>query len=266
MSKQTAIRGGERVSIYDVGSGLNNNQLICECCDESLIAKKGDKNRPHFAHQANSECVYNKINANGSGGVGAAHTNAQNNFCKCYNDDKISMRIKYHPKCISGSMCRTWIEFDLKKRFPPNEYCIELEYYYKNHDNVHKFDIAILKKNDINAPPVYNIEILNKHATEEEKRMNIEWVEISAKQVNDQIVCDSRIKPIFTYDCRRNNNLVETTCYKCIQYLKEQREYQRKKYEREQEIWLKEWEKDEREQREKEKQEQEQREKEKQEQ
>ena len=266
MSKQTAIRGGERVSIYDVGSGLNNNQLICECCDESLIAKKGDKNRPHFAHQANSECVYNKINANGSGGVGAAHTNAQNNFCKCYNDDKISMRIKYHPKCISGSMCRTWIEFDLKKRFPPNEYCIELEYYYKNHDNVHKFDIAILKKNDITAPPVYNIEILNKHATEEEKRMNIEWVEISAKQVNDQIVCDSRIKPIFTYDCRRNNNLVETTCYKCIQYLKEQREYQRKKYEREQEIWLKEWEKDEREQREKEKQEQEQREKEKQEQ
>ena len=263
MSKQTAIRGGERVSIYDGGSGLNNNQLICECCDESLIAKKGDKNRPHFAHQANSECVYNKINANGSGGVGAAHINAQNNFCKCYNDDKISMRIKYHPKCISGSMCRTLIEFDLKKRFPPNEYCIELEYCYKNHDNVHKFDIAILKKNDITAPPVYNIEILNKHVTEERKRTNVEWVEICAKQVNNQIVCDSRIKPIFTYDCRRNNNLVETTCYKCIQYLKEQRE----KYEREQEMWLKEQrEKEKREQRKKEKQEQEQREKEKQEQ
>ena len=265
MSKQTAIRGGERVSIYDVGSGLNNNQLICECCDESLIAKKGDTNRHHFAHQANSECVYNKINAKGSGGVGAAHINAQNNFCKCYNDDKISMRIKYHPKCISGSMCKTWIEFDLKKRFPPNEYCIELEYYYKHHDNVHKFDIfdiAILKKDNITAPPVYNIEILNKHATEEKKRTNVEWVEICAKQVNDQIVCDGRIKPILFYECRRNNNLVETTCYKCIQYT----EYQRKKYEREQEIWLKEWEKDEREQREKEKQEQEQREKEKQEQ
>ena len=191
MSKQTAIRGGERVSIYDVDSGLNNNRLICECCDESLIAKKGDTNRHHFAHQANSECVYNKINANGSGGVGAAHINAQNNFCKCYNDDKISMRIKYHPKCISGSMCKTWIEFDLKKRFPPNEYCIELEYYYKHHDNVHKFDIfdiAILKKDNITAPPVYNIEILNKHATEEKKRKNVEWVEICAKKVNEQIV------------------------------------------------------------------------------
>ena len=249
MSKQTAIRGGERVSIYDVDSGLNNNRLICECCDESLIAKKGDTNRHHFAHQANSECVYNKINANGSGGVGAAHINAQNNFCKCYNDDKISMRIKYHPKCISGSMCKTWIEFDLKKRFPPNEYCIELEYYYKHHDNVHKFDIfdiAILKKDNITAPPVYNIEILNKHATEEKKRTNVEWVEICAKQVNDQIVCDGRIKPILFYECRRNNNLVETTCYKCIQYT----EYQREKYEREQEMWLKE-------QREKEKQEQE---------
>jgi hypothetical protein len=263
MSKQTAIRGNERVSIYDVDSGLNNNRLICECCDESLIAKKGDTNRHHFAHQANSECVYNKINANGSGGVGAAHINAQNNFCKCYNDDKISMRIKYHPKCISGSMCKTWIEFDLKKRFPPNEYCIELEYYYNHHDNVQIYDIAILKKDNITAPPVYNIEIRNKHATEEKKRMNIEWVEISAKQVNDQIVCDGRIKPILFYECRRNNNLVETTCYKCIQYLKEQRE----KYEREQEMWLKEQrEKEKREQRKKEKQEQEQREKEKQEQ
>ena len=252
MSKQTAIRGGERVSIYDVDSGLNNNRLICECCDESLIAKKGDTNRHHFAHQANSECVYNKINANGSGGVGAAHINAQNNFCKCYNDDKISMRIKYHPKCISGSMCKTWIEFDLKKRFPPNEYCIELEYYYKHHDNVHKFDIfdiAILKKDNITAPPVYNIEILNKHATEEKKRTNVEWVEICAKQVNDQIVCDGRIKPILFYECRRNNNLVETTCYKCIQYT----EYQREKEKREQ----RKKEKREQEQREKEKQEQE---------
>jgi len=266
MSKQTAIRGNERVSIYDVASGLNNNRLICECCGESLIAKKGDTNRHHFAHQANSECVYNK-NANGSGGVGPSHINAQNNFCKCYNDDKISMRIKYHPKCISGRMCRTWIEFDLKKRFPPNEYCIELEYYYKHHDIIYIFDIAILQKNNITAPPVYNIEILNKHATEEKKRMNIEWVEISAKQVNDQIVCDSRIKPILFYECLRNNNIVENKCDKCVQYT----EYQRKKYEREQEIWeqtqrekeKRQQEKEEQEQQEKEKQEQKQREKEK---
>jgi hypothetical protein len=264
MSKQTAIRGNERVSIYDVASGLNNNRLICECCGESLIAKKGDTNRHHFAHQANSECVYNK-NANGSGGVGPAHINAQNNFCKCYNNDKISMRIKYRKtECISGRMCKTEPdEFDLKKRFPPNEYCIEQNYYYKHHDDISIFDIAILQKNNITAPPVYNIEILNKHATEEKKRMNIEWVEISAKQVNDQIVCDSRIKPILFYECRRNNNITDNKCDKCVQYT----EYQRKKYEREQEKWLKEQrEKDEREQRKKEKQEQEQQEKEKQEQ
>ena len=167
MSKKTAIKGNERVSIFDVDSGLNNNQLICECCGESLIAKKGDTNRHHFAHQANSECVYNKINANGSGGVGAAHINAQNNFCKCYNDDKISMRIKYHPKCISGSMCKTWIEFDLKKRFPPSEYIMEIEYYYRTNGSICQFDIAILSKTNITAPPVYNIEILNKHATGE---------------------------------------------------------------------------------------------------
>ena len=264
MSKQTAIRGNERVSIYDVDSGLNNNRLICECCGESLIAKKGDIKRHHFAHKPNSECVYNKTNTNGPGGVGLAHINAQNNFCKCYNDDKISMRIKYHPKCISGSMCRTWIEFDLKKRFPPNEYCMELEYYYKSNDNIYRFDIAILQKNNITAPPVYNIEILDAHVTNETNRMNIEWVEISAKQVNDQI-CDSRIKPILFYECQRNNNIVENKCDKCVQYT----EYQRKKYEREQEIWeqtqrekeKRQQEKEEQEQREKEKQEQEQREK-----
>ncbi len=93
MSKQTAIRGNERVSIYDVDSGLNNNRLICECCGESLIAKKGDIKRHHFAHKPNSECVYNKTNTNGPGGVGLAHIDAQNNFCKCYNDDKISPKM-----------------------------------------------------------------------------------------------------------------------------------------------------------------------------
>jgi hypothetical protein len=132
-------------------------------------------------------------------------------------------------------MCKTEPdEFDLKKRFPPNEYCIELDYYYKHHDNVHKFDIAILQKNNITAPPVYNIEILDTHATEEKKRMNIEWVEISAKQVNDQIVRESRIKPILFYECRRNNNITDNKCDKCVQYTEYQREYQRKKYEREQ--------------------------------
>ena len=225
MSKKTAIKGNERVSIFDVPSGLNNNQLICECCSESLIAKKGDTNRHHFAHKANSECVYNK-NANGSGGVGAAHINAQENIYKYYNDDKISIRIKYHPiECSSGSMCETWGEFDLKKRFPPSEYIMGIEYYYKMNDSFCKFDIAILSKTNITAPPVYNIEILDTHVTKEEKRMNVEWVEISAKEVNDNIVYSGNIKPILIYQCKRNNNTVDNKCDKCIQYQRKQEQW-----------------------------------------
>ena len=225
MSKKTAIKGNERVSIFDVDSGLNNNQLICECCGESLIAKKGDTNRHHFAHKANSQCVYNK-NANGSGGVGAAHINAQEKIYKYYNDYKISIRIKCHPiKCSSGSMCRTWGEFDLKKRFPPSEYIMEIEYYYRTNGSICQFDIAILSKTNITAPPVYNIEILDTHATKEEKRMNVEWVEISAKEVNDKIVYSGDIKPILIYECKRNDNTVDNKCDNCVQYQRKREQW-----------------------------------------
>lgn len=282
MSKKTAIKGNERVSIFDVDSGLNNNQLICECCGESLIAKKGDTNRHHFAHKANSQCVYNK-NANGSGGVGAAHINAQENIYKYYNNDKISIRIKHHPiKCSSGSMCRTWGEFDLKKRFPPSEYIMGIEYYYKTNGSTCIFDIAILSKTNITAPPVYNIEILDTHVTKEEKRINVEWVEISATEVNDKIVYSGDIKPILIYECKRNDNTVDNKCDKCVQYQRKREQWIQEQQEQylqrrqEQEEYLeqcrKQREKEEQErikkyqeQMEKEKQEREQREKEKQE-
>ena len=225
MSKKTAIKGNERVSIFDVPSGLNNNQLICECCGESLIAKKGDTNRHHFAHKANSQCVYNK-NANGSGGVGAAHINAQEKIYKYYNDYKISIRIKCHPiKCSSGSMCRTWGEFDLKKRFPPSDYIMGIEYYYETNGSICQFDIAILSKTNITAPPVYNIEILDTHVTKEEKRMNVEWVEISAKEVNDKIVYSGDIKPILIYECKRNDNTVDNKCDNCVQYQRKREQW-----------------------------------------
>ena len=271
MSKKTAIKGNERVSIFDVPSGLNNNQLICECCGESLIAKKGDTNRHHFAHKANSQCVYNK-NANGSGGVGPAHINAQENIYKYYNDDKISIRIKYHPiKCSSGSMCRTWGEFDLKKRFPPSEYIMGTEYYYKMNDSFCKFDIAILSKTNITAPPVYNIEILDTHVTKEEKRMNVEWVEISAKEVNDNIVYSGHLKPILIYKCKRNDNTVDNKCDNCVQYQRKRKQREKEqqelkqKYQEQREKEQREREQKYQEQREKEQREREQREKEKQE-
>ena len=272
MSKKTAIKGNERVSIFDVPSGLNNNQLICECCGESLIAKKGDTNRHHFAHKANSQCVYNK-NANGSGGVGAAHINAQENIYKYYYDDKISIRIKYHPtKCSSGSMCRTWGEFDLKKRFPPSDYIMGIEYYYETNGSICQFDIAILSKTNITAPPVYNIEILDTHVTKEEKRMNVEWVEISAKEVNDKIVYSGDIKPILIYECKRNDNTVDNKCDNCVQYQRKREQWiqeQQEQYlqrQQEQEEYLeqcrKKREREYQEQREREQQEREQREKE----
>ena len=49
---------GEVVGIDDVSSrGLNCN-CKCAACDGDFIARKGEKNKHHFAHQSNYECVY----------------------------------------------------------------------------------------------------------------------------------------------------------------------------------------------------------------
>lgn len=49
---------GEIVDIDDVSSrGLNCN-CKCAACGGDFIAKKGEKNKHHFAHQSNYECVY----------------------------------------------------------------------------------------------------------------------------------------------------------------------------------------------------------------
>lgn len=49
---------GEVVGIDEVASrGLNCN-CRCAACGGDFIARKGEKNRHHFAHQSNYECVY----------------------------------------------------------------------------------------------------------------------------------------------------------------------------------------------------------------
>lgn len=51
-------RTGEVVGIDDVSSrGLNCN-CKCAACDGDFIARKGERNKHHFAHQSNYECVY----------------------------------------------------------------------------------------------------------------------------------------------------------------------------------------------------------------
>ena len=49
---------GEVIGIDDVSSrGLNCN-CKCAACGGDFIARKGEKNKHHFAHQSNYECVY----------------------------------------------------------------------------------------------------------------------------------------------------------------------------------------------------------------
>lgn len=49
---------GDVVGIDDVSSrGLNCN-CKCAACGGDFIARKGEKNKHHFAHQSNYECVY----------------------------------------------------------------------------------------------------------------------------------------------------------------------------------------------------------------
>jgi competence CoiA-like predicted nuclease len=47
----------ELVSINDSVKGLKC-ELLCPCCNESVIAKQGLKKQWHFAHISGSECAY----------------------------------------------------------------------------------------------------------------------------------------------------------------------------------------------------------------
>lgn len=52
-----ALKDGKLTHISEVESGLNC-ACICPSCGESLVAKKGNRMIHHFAHKANSECIY----------------------------------------------------------------------------------------------------------------------------------------------------------------------------------------------------------------
>lgn len=52
-----AVRDGRLVHIGEVGSGLNRD-CLCPACGTALIARKGLRNRHHFAHYSKQECPY----------------------------------------------------------------------------------------------------------------------------------------------------------------------------------------------------------------
>ena len=52
-----ALKDGEPVSIKEVERGLKCG-CICPVCGARLEARKGTKNRPHFAHHNESNCAY----------------------------------------------------------------------------------------------------------------------------------------------------------------------------------------------------------------
>ena len=46
-------KDGNRVYIDD---SVVKNDYFCPCCGEKLVLKKGNIRRPHYSHQANTEC------------------------------------------------------------------------------------------------------------------------------------------------------------------------------------------------------------------
>jgi len=184
---RTAIRNGERVSISEVPSGKNENMLFCGCgCGENVVAKKGLIKEHHFSHLANSNCSYYD-KKKGGGGKGKNHEDAQKNFIKMYEDPNVkSIIFKYHPPCLNGSACKEIKQIDIKKEFPPSEYCIEMEYSHKTETRNCFLDLAIYRKRGEVNIPVFCTEIIDKHNTKESERegLGCEWVSIRADDVN----------------------------------------------------------------------------------
>jgi hypothetical protein len=260
---RTAIRNGERISINEVTSGKNENMLFCVGCGENVIAKKGLKKKHHFSHLANSNCSYYD-KKNGGGGKGKNHDDAQKNFIQMYEDPNVkSIIVKYRPPCLNGSVCKEIKQIDIKKEFPPSEYCIEMEYRHKTETRNCSLDLAIYRKRGEVNIPVFCIEIIDKHNTKESERegLGCEWVSIRADDVNiffeknektlndlKKAHCgDTDIKA--TFNCIRDK-IIPSRCQTCHGNYEEYQKELKKREEKQNEIIRQAQEKAEQEQRE----------------
>lgn len=169
-------------------------RIKCNDCQQPLVLKWGDKNRPHFSHIGNTSRSTCK-----SVGEGLFHIIAKQLIFELLNNKCILKIILHCKKC--NMLSYDYIELLDDQR-------VELEYKYNNHI----FDIAILENDNI----IHVIEVLSTHKTQ--SRNDISWFEIKANDIIETI----GEKSINTYKkvelkCHRDRYCESPMCYSMIE-------------------------------------------------
>ncbi|MBD5243702.1 MAG: hypothetical protein HDS60_06420 [Barnesiella sp.] len=156
------------------------NDFFCPSCGAIMVLRKGEKNRPHFAHKANvSNCSYETY----------LHKLAKRRISECFNNSP-EFKIVYHAKfkcdvqiCpIDRKEPCTWEstkEFDLKKYY---SYCEE-----EVTINNFRADLMLIGHKESTSPILIEIYVTHK-STEEKLNSEYHIIEIkieSEEDIND---------------------------------------------------------------------------------
>ena len=202
-----------------------DEEYICPQCNRDLTFKKGKIKRPHFAHKKSDDpCNYYN-----NPGESEIHKDAK---CKAKLCLQYKVPFTFTRQC-QGHFCNK----DFKKiKITDDQYSKAVEareevaFHYNNSKKV--ADVALV---DDNSNPIFIIEIVHTHSTNEADRPNnIPWVELNASKFielfdNEVINLNNPLVPV-SVPCLRN----EYTCDMCIQKEHEEKE-KRKQWEKERE-------------------------------
>lgn len=155
---------GKLVNIEDVDSGKKCN-CFCPACQESLVAKKGTKNRHHFAHSSGTNC--------GHAVESMLHHLAKDKIQEAfYKNSDFFIEFQYKSYCIKSKECKYTPLCECcevsNKRFNLKKYYDSCEQEVK-YDNINgRSDLKIFSSTNPTLKPIY-LEFCVTHASSSEK-------------------------------------------------------------------------------------------------
>jgi hypothetical protein len=211
---------GKLVNIEDVDSGKKCN-CFCPACQESLVAKKGTKNRHHFAHSSGTNC--------GHAVESMLHHLAKDKIQEAfYKNEEFIIEFQYKSYCIKSKECKYTPLCECceiyNKRFNLKEYYDSCEQEVK-YDNINgRSDLKIFSSTNPTRKPIY-LEFCVTHPSTSEKLHSgnkiIEIVIESEEDINnilekgiieDKDYNEENISKVAFYDFEnkdyKNNNII----------------------------------------------------------
>jgi Competence protein CoiA-like family len=181
----------------------------CPDCNKSVIFKKGNINRPHFAHKkSNNPCLYyDKPNES------QIHKEAKLLMQSLLKEQK---KILFYHKCNNGNH-----KFEINRLDKYNNTESLLEHSFMFNEKRKQADIALIDKNTKDI--IYIIEICYKHKTTEDTRPE-PWFEINAENLIAYVNSNNFQNEYYELECIRDK-------YSCIECYNIKQKY---------ELWLRE--------------------------